>query len=78
MKSWSFVLPVVCALLAPPVHAEKADQSKPVQVEADSLRYDGIKQVTVFSGKVVLTRGSITIRGDRLELTQDREGYQYG
>jgi lipopolysaccharide export system protein LptA len=27
---------------------------------------------------VVLTRGSITIRGDRLELTQDRDGYQYG
>ena len=50
MKSWSFVLPVVCALLALPVHAEKADLSKPVQVEADSLRYDGIKQVTVFSG----------------------------
>jgi len=78
MKLSHCALPLLCAVLALPAHAEKADMSKPVQVEADSLRYDGIKQVTVFSGKVVLTRGSITIRGDRLELTQDRDGYQYG
>jgi lipopolysaccharide export system protein LptA len=58
--------------------ADKADRSKPMNIEADSLRYDDVKQISVFSGKVVLTKGSITIRGSQIEVRQDPEGYQYG
>jgi lipopolysaccharide export system protein LptA len=58
--------------------ADKADRSKPMNIEADSLRYDDVKQISVFSGKVVLTKGSITIRGAQIEVRQDPEGYQYG
>jgi lipopolysaccharide export system protein LptA len=64
--------------LAAPVWAEKADRSKPMNIEADSLRYDDLKQVSVFTGRVVLTKGSIQIRGDRLEVRQDPDGYQFG
>jgi lipopolysaccharide export system protein LptA len=60
------------------VWAEKADRSKPMNVEADALRYDDLKQISIFSGNVVLTKGSIVIRGARLEVRQDAEGYQYG
>ena len=59
-------------------HAEKADRNKPMNVEADSLRYDDIKQINIFSGRVVLTKGSITIRGARIEVRQDASGHQYG
>lgn len=59
-------------------HAEKADQKKPMNIEADSLRYDDLKQVSVFTGRVVLTKGTIVIRSDRLEVRQDPDGYQYG
>lgn len=75
------LLPVVLALsLALPatVLAEKADRDKPMNVEADSLRYDDLRQVSVFTGKVVLTKGSIVIRGARLEVRQDPDGFQYG
>lgn len=58
--------------------AEKADRNKPMNVEADALRYDDLKQVSVFSGHVVLTKGSILIRGAQIEVRQDPEGYQYG
>jgi len=60
------------------VHAEKADQKKPMNIEADSLRYDDLKQVSIFTGRVVLTKGSIVIRADRLEVRQDPDGYQFG
>jgi len=75
------LLPVVLAIsLACPFGAlaEKADNDKPMNVEADSLRYDDLRQVSVFTGKVVLTKGTIVIRGARLEVRQDPEGYQYG
>ena len=60
------------------VHAEKADRNKPMNVEADALRYDDAKQTSVFTVRVVLTKGTILIRGARVEVRQDAEGYQYG
>ncbi|KVC64537.1 lipopolysaccharide transport periplasmic protein LptA [Burkholderia stagnalis] len=63
--------------LAPLAHAEKADQGKPINVEADNLTYDDLKQVTVATGNVVITKGTIVIKGDRVEVKQDPEGYQY-
>jgi lipopolysaccharide export system protein LptA len=58
--------------------AEKADRNKPMNIEADSLRYDDLKQVSVFNGRVLLTKGSIQIRADRLEVRQDPDGFQFG
>ncbi len=58
--------------------AEKADRSQPMNVEADALRYDDAKQLNVFTGRVVLTKGTIQIRGDRVEVRQDPQGFQYG
>ena len=39
--------------------AEKADRNKPMNVEADALRYDDLKQISVFTGHVVVTKGTI-------------------
>lgn len=61
-----------------PARAEKADRSKPMNIEADALRYDDLKQISVFTGQVLLTKGTIQIRSERLEVRQDPDGYQYG
>ena len=58
--------------------AEKADRNKPMNIEADALRYDDLKQISVFTGKVVLTKGTIIIKGGQLDVRQDPQGYQYG
>ncbi|MCG2595756.1 lipopolysaccharide transport periplasmic protein LptA [Ramlibacter sp. XY19] len=58
--------------------AEKADRAKPMNVEADSLKYDDLNQTSVFTGKVVVTKGSIVIRGAKVDVKQDPEGYQFG
>jgi lipopolysaccharide export system protein LptA len=80
MKKILLSLSVLLVLsgVAQSVRAEKADRSKPMNVESDALRYDDLKQVSVFSGNVVLTKGSILIRGSQIEVRQDPEGYQHG
>ena len=71
-------LMVALALGVGSVHAEKADRDKPMNIEADALRYDDQQQTSVFTGRVVLTKGTILIRGAKLDVRQDAEGYQYG
>ncbi|MBX3612768.1 MAG: lipopolysaccharide transport periplasmic protein LptA [Burkholderiaceae bacterium] len=66
------------ACLPAPALAEKADRNKPINVEADRMQYDDLKQINVFTGNVVLTKGTILLRADRLVIRQDPEGYQYG
>lgn len=73
-----FLLVAALALGGALAHAEKADRNKPMNVEADSLRYDDAKQLNIFSGRVVLTKGSIIMRGARIEVRQDASGHQYG
>lgn len=58
--------------------AEKADRDKPMNVEADAMRYDDLKQTSVFSGRVVLTKGTILIRAAKIDVRQDAQGYQFG
>jgi lipopolysaccharide export system protein LptA len=65
------------ALALSPAWAEKADRTKPMNVEADTLRYDDLKQLSIFTGNVVLTKGTIVMRAARIEVRQDPEGYQY-
>jgi lipopolysaccharide export system protein LptA len=80
MNTPLFSLPVLLALavLSGGAQAEKADRNKPMHVESDELRYDDLKQISIFSGNVVLTKGTILIRGSQIEVRQDPEGYQYG
>jgi lipopolysaccharide export system protein LptA len=72
------LLAVTCAVSGAVVRAEKADNNKPMNIESDVLRYDDLKQTSVFSGRVVLTKGSIVIRGGMVEVRQDPQGYQFG
>lgn len=61
-----------------PALAEKADRQKPMNFEAESLRYDDVKQLSILSGNVVLTKGTIVMRAARIEMRQDPDGYQFG
>lgn len=73
---------LVCATLllglAVPAWAERADRDKPMNIEADALRYEEQKQLSTFTGKVLVTKGTIVMRGARLEVRQDSAGNQFG
>ncbi len=64
--------------LTPLAHAERADRDKPMNIEADFGRYEDQRQVTTFTGRVVVTKGTIVMRGARLEVRQDAAGNQSG
>ena len=66
------------ATFAAAARAEKADRDQPINIESDSMTADNAKKIATFEGKVVLTRGSLVIRGDKLVVRQDDDGFQYG
>ncbi len=74
----SLLLTAALCLCGGWAQAEKADRNKPMNVESDALRYDDAKQTSVFSGRVVLTKGTILIRGARIDVRKDTDGYQFG
>jgi len=57
--------------------AEKADKDKPTQVEANRMQSDETRRMNIFEGNVVVTKGTLTVRADRLVVRQDPEGFQY-
>ena len=66
----------LAAIAAQSAFAEKADKDKPMNVEADSLKHDDQKQLTIFTGKVLMTKGTLVLRAARMEVKQDKQGNQ--
>lgn len=77
MKRFFWSLLLLSAMVAGGVHAEKADADKPTNVEADQMAYDDVKQINTFTGNVVLTRGTLVMRANKMIVTQDPQGYQF-
>ena len=69
---------VLMLSIAGAAHAEKADREKPINLEADRVSVDDAKQISTFEGRVVLTQGTLIIRGDRMEVRQDSQGFKTG
>ena len=77
LMKYSLYIVIALSGLVPSLSwAENADRDKPMNAEADSLRYDDLKQTSVFMGNVVITKGSTIIRGAQVDVKQDPEGYQ--
>ena len=56
--------------------AETSDRDQPMNIESDALRYESQQQRSIFSGNVIMSKGSIQGRGARLEVQQDATGNQ--
>ena len=69
-------------LFTNPVLAERADGDKPVHLESDRAtvkntgRSNNENRVSVFTGNVVLTQGTMIIRSDKMEIEEDEDGFQ--
>ncbi|MBI5268641.1 MAG: lipopolysaccharide transport periplasmic protein LptA [Burkholderiales bacterium] len=64
-------------VLAAPAGAERADRSKPMEIVSDgqqSATVDLKSRVTVISGNVVITQGTLQIKADRVEVREDTPG----
>jgi len=63
--------------LASAARAEQADSTKPTQIEANRMHSDDAKRTSTFEGNVVVTRGTLNIRADRIVVRQDAAGNQF-
>lgn len=63
-------------LLSPLSFALKSDESQPIQIEANQATADQVNMVTVFTGNVVVTRGSMIVHSNTAQASQDAQGYK--
>ena len=74
----SLLFALLCALhLAPFAQAAQTDRNQPIHIEADAMRYDDVHQTSVFTGNVVVTKGSLVLRAATVDVRQAPDGYQY-
>jgi lipopolysaccharide export system protein LptA len=64
----------------PAAHAQRANNNRnlPVNIDANRVSVDDRNKVSVFEGNVVLVQGTLTLKGDKLVVTQDADGFQKG
>lgn len=53
----------VCAL--------STDKKQPIEVEADAGELDDVKNITIYTGNVIVIRGSIRMTGDKMTVYYD-------
>jgi lipopolysaccharide export system protein LptA len=58
--------------------AERADRDKPLQLEAASMQLDDAKKVHVLEGDVVVVKGTMVLRADKIVITEDQYGFHKG
>ena len=61
-------------LVAAEAHALPNDREQPVKVSADKLEANRSKNLSVYSGNVVISQGSLQIRADRVEVHGNAKG----
>jgi lipopolysaccharide export system protein LptA len=71
------LLPIMLMLLTFNANAEKADRDKPIDLEADTVTVNDAKKTSTYTGNVILTQGTLIIRGDKLIVREDQEGFQH-
>jgi lipopolysaccharide export system protein LptA len=70
-------LVILGLLFASPSYAEKADQDKPVILEAEKVSVNDVKQIYDLNGQVLLIKGSIVVTGEDGHITVDPQGYEF-
>ncbi|HMM46418.1 MAG TPA: lipopolysaccharide transport periplasmic protein LptA [Thiobacillaceae bacterium] len=78
MRLSSIALLIVCCAALPvsPALAEKADRDKPINLEADTVTLDDIRKISVYEGNVILSQGTLLLRADRVQVTQNERGLE--
>lgn len=74
----NLLLATALLLSASACYAERADRDKPIHLEADQVMIDDAQQISTFTGNVQFTQGTMLIRGDKIVVVQDNEGFKHG
>jgi lipopolysaccharide export system protein LptA len=69
----------LCLLISSlPALAERADRNKPMLLEANRVSIDDAKKIQILEGDVLITKGTMTLKADRVVIKEDQYGFQKG
>lgn len=68
----------IALLATASAHAERADRDKPMQLEANRVSIDDAKKLQILEGDVLITKGTMVLKADRVVITEDAYGFQKG
>ncbi|MBU1365406.1 MAG: lipopolysaccharide transport periplasmic protein LptA [Gammaproteobacteria bacterium] len=68
----------LCLLISIPAHAERADRDKPMLLEANRVSIDDARKIQILEGDVLITKGTMTLKADRVVIREDQFGFQKG
>ena len=74
---FAIFLPIHLLLWAPDSFAERSDRNKPIHLEADEVIMDDARQTSTFIGNVRLSQGTLLISGDKIVVTEDKDGFKH-
>jgi lipopolysaccharide export system protein LptA len=69
---------LLATLLSGAAFAERADRDKPLQLEANRISIDDAKKIQILEGDVVLIKGTMVLKSDRVVIVEDQYGFQKG
>lgn len=64
--------------ISPVALAERADRDKPMLLEANRVSIDDAKKIQILEGDVLITKGTMSLKADRVVITEDQYGFQKG
>ncbi len=77
-----FALGLCGLFFTPAAGAERADRDKPIHLEADSATVEDVNRkegsrISVFTGNVILTQGTLRINADKVIMKEDAQGFRH-
>lgn len=76
-KILSLLLIALQAFIASHAAAEKGDSEKQIDITSRSTQDDDVKGTRIFIGNVILTQGTLVMKGERLVVTESPDGWQF-
>jgi lipopolysaccharide export system protein LptA len=68
----------LCLMISLSAHAERADRDKPMLLEGDHATIDDAKKIRILEGDVLITKGTMILKANRVVITDDQYGFQKG
>lgn len=72
--TWTALCLLLCTSFA---YAEKADQDKPIILQAEKVSVNDVQQIYDLKGQILLIKGSMVVTGDDGHIQVDPEGYEF-
>ena len=72
-----FLLLALQVLVAFKAHAEKGDSEQTINVVSDAVSNDDVKQIRTFTGNVILTQGTLIMKGTKLIINTTPDGWNF-